>query len=440
MEDLSESTTQGLKYIWTDYVSHEARCVESVVAGLAAVRAAVEAVDPRHDVDAFVERRRGVVRGVERKFEFVPCGLWKDSGEMSTDEYSRIFLGNKLRKLRKRNDLVTHEIAAKTRAVDGVMVLFKAYSADRSQGDPDEVKETLIQMRREQVMLETTRTKWQTQIEKIVATIGEEPADNRPHGLKNTTFTIPTTCDYCQGTCWGVALTCRVLVDSLFFVALIVRDYVRDRADLERDFSRRLEALARKHSLRRHSRSEKRSSVGSVSSIAAAAGVVPSVTGAVAAGAGASVKDGIPGDASGGVDDGKTTTEKAWASILHETENAAKARSALSESLANDIAEKLKTLALRKDEARKKHILFSQRLLSERDKITSEKDKAKLKYDEACDAVEAAKNKHNRAPDDKTADKLKRIWHQEIVDLNNDKVVWGWGGDHGRGERGPCGK
>lgn len=96
----------------------------------------------------------------------------------------------------------------------------------------------------------------------------------------------------------------------------------------------------------------------------------------------------------------------------------------MAEALQNVLAEKLKLIAAKKDDARKKHVAFSSRLIAERDRVYGEKDKAKTKYDAACEAVEVAKNKHNRAPDEKTADKLKKRWNEEIVDCQNAKNLY----------------
>ena len=69
------------------------------------------------------------------------------------------------------------------------------------------------------------------------------------------------------------------------------------------------------------------------------------------------------------------------------------------------------------------HILFAQRLLSERDKSAQERDKAKTKYDASCDEVENSKQKQERAFDEKNQEKLKRSYYQDILDMNNNKVL-----------------
>ncbi len=35
--------------------------------------------------------------------------------------------------------------------------------------------------------------------------------------------------------------------------------------------------------------------------------------------------------------------------------------------------------------------------------------------------VDAAKQRHEKAPDEKSQDKLKKLWQQEILDMNNVK-------------------
>jgi hypothetical protein len=50
--------------------------------------------------------------------------------------------------------------------------------------------------------------------------------------------------------------------------------------------------------------------------------------------------------------------------------------------------------------------------------------KSKYEYDTACDAVEAAKGRFERAGDEKTKERLKRLWHQDILDMNNRKNVY----------------
>ncbi|KAJ3141924.1 hypothetical protein HK100_005320 [Physocladia obscura] len=66
-------------------------------------------------------------------------------------------------------------------------------------------------------------------------------------------------------------------------------------------------------------------------------------------------------------------------------------------------------------------MVFSQKLINERDFVYAEKDKAKKKYDEACESAENSKSRLERALDEKSRDKLRLAWHQEILEMNDKK-------------------
>ncbi|KAJ3114622.1 hypothetical protein HDU96_001878 [Phlyctochytrium bullatum] len=119
-----------------------------------------------------------------------------------------------------------------------------------------------------------------------------------------------------------------------------------------------------------------------------------------------------------------TTTERAWGAILLGTENRARAHLALANSFSQSISERLKTLATKREEGRKKHLLFGQKLVVERDKFYVEKDRTKKDYDEACDQVESLKAKHDRTSDSKSKEKLKKAWQEETNDLHNAKNLY----------------
>lgn len=59
--------------------------------------------------------------------------------------------------------------------------------------------------------------------------------------------------------------------------------------------------------------------------------------------------------------------------------------------------------------------------LLEYDKLKQRADKYKMMYEATCYAVDMAKGKFERA-DEKQKEKMKRSWHQEILDMNNCKV------------------
>ncbi|KAG0292801.1 hypothetical protein BGZ98_002458 [Dissophora globulifera] len=171
------------------------------------------------------------------------------------------------------------------------------------------------------------------------------------------------------------------------------RDFCKERATIERDYAHRIETLVRKHQHKK----EKKSAQGH--------GVPASP---------------LEPDFGSGMADGSTTS-RAWTCILNDTEALARDRQSFSEALITKVHDPLKVLAIKKDESRKKHIQFAQKLLAERDRSAQERDKAKSKYDTSCEEVESSKQKQERAYDDRNHEKLKRAYYQDILDMNNNK-------------------
>ncbi|KAF7721425.1 hypothetical protein EC973_004690 [Apophysomyces ossiformis] len=95
-----------------------------------------------------------------------------------------------------------------------------------------------------------------------------------------------------------------------------------------------------------------------------------------------------------------STSWAAWSSLVTHTESIARTRYQLADELSNSVAEALKSAAHRKEEARKKHVVFYQKLKSERDKTYLEKDKAKQTYDDRCAATENIKAKLSKGTGD----------------------------------------
>ncbi|KAJ3360064.1 hypothetical protein GGF32_008651 [Allomyces javanicus] len=115
-----------------------------------------------------------------------------------------------------------------------------------------------------------------------------------------------------------------------------------------------------------------------------------------------------------------SSTMSMWSAYLQTMETTAKDRSDLADQLVAQVSDQLKTVCTRTEDSRRKHISFAAKLISEQERSLQEKDKAKIKYLQACEDVEAAKLKYERA-DEKSQEKLKKIWHQQILEMNNAK-------------------
>lgn len=84
------------------------------------------------------------------------------------------------------------------------------------------------------------------------------------------------------------------------------------------------------------------------------------------------------------------------------------------------VVDSLRGTAVRKEESRKKHAAFYQKLKSERDRTYAEKDKAKQLYDDACAEIENIRAKISKSSGD--VEKLQRHMDACLLDRDNKKV------------------
>ncbi|CEL51769.1 Protein BZZ1 OS=Schizosaccharomyces pombe (strain 972 / ATCC 24843) GN=bzz1 PE=3 SV=1 [Rhizoctonia solani AG-1 IB] len=119
-----------------------------------------------------------------------------------------------------------------------------------------------------------------------------------------------------------------------------------------------------------------------------------------------------------------STLDKAFTTLINSYENTASDHDSFASALSADVGDALKLLERSKDESRKKQMAFFAKLVAERDRIYGERLKAKQKYDEECDGVEAVRQKQDRAADDKHADRAAKQMEQQKVEMQNRKNAY----------------
>ncbi|KAJ3107447.1 hypothetical protein HDU97_004043 [Phlyctochytrium planicorne] len=241
MQQLAESTISGLKGIWTNYAEEESRFLESCQKHATAVITSISQIDPVCDADPrgpqfwFTLRQQHQNRANDSNpdtlsvkitaemlhaaapplpltqqppdFVFVPSIMWRERAQMSKDERSRTSMINRLRVLRRNLAQLDKEVETRKRGIEGMKVLMEAYVRNPAQGDAFDVKENILEVSREITLLLNTRAKLQTTVECIVSNFGDEAPTDKFHSFKTAAFAIPTTCDQCRQTIWGVAKT-----------------------------------------------------------------------------------------------------------------------------------------------------------------------------------------------------------------------------------------
>ncbi len=115
----------------------------------------------------------------------------------------------------------------------------------------------------------------------------------------------------------------------------------------------------------------------------------------------------------------RSTLESAYASVLENADLAAREHGRLADALHLAVIDPLAHAGTKLDVVRKKHHHFGKELLAERDRAYAQRDKAKQKYFDACDALEQARQKKAAAAgkEPKQAEKADRGWELAEEDM-----------------------
>ena len=88
------------------------------------------------------------------------------------DDNARVFLSNKLMKLRRKQAQTAVDINSRLKDMEGLQNLKEAYHGNRSLGDPDDVNENILETSRSITVLQTMNALYEAEINCIVQTMG----------------------------------------------------------------------------------------------------------------------------------------------------------------------------------------------------------------------------------------------------------------------------
>ncbi|KAH8808069.1 hypothetical protein F5884DRAFT_821527 [Xylogone sp. PMI_703] len=169
-----------------------------------------------------------------------------------------------------------------------------------------------------------------------------------------------------------------------------IQQFYRERSAIEKEYSAKLNALAKKY----YEKKARKSSNLSV-------GDTPALT---------------PGSL-------ESASLTIWTTQLTSLESTAAEHDRFGNELETQLANPLKTLGTRFDELRKRHVEFAEKLEKERDNAYGDLRKMKAKYDTACQEVE---NKRKKAESsfDYSKTKAQNAYQQQMQDMNNVKNTY----------------
>ncbi|KAK4051567.1 Protein BZZ1 [Microbotryomycetes sp. JL201] len=120
-----------------------------------------------------------------------------------------------------------------------------------------------------------------------------------------------------------------------------------------------------------------------------------------------------------------SSLEVAFSKVLELCDVDAREHATLADHLDKLVVQPLQTAGAKLETVRKKHHAFAGKLLAERDNTYTEREKARSKYFEACEAVEAARQKKASASE-RSADKAERTYqaaHEEMERLKDQFLI-----------------
>ena len=169
-----------------------------------------------------------------------------------------------------------------------------------------------------------------------------------------------------------------------------IQEFYQERSAIEKEYSAKLTALAKKY----YDRKAKKSSSLSV-------GDNPALT-------------------PGSLESASLTT---WTTHLSTLEARANDHHKFGQDLISQVANPLDFIQKRLEELRKSHVEYQMKLVKERDSTYSDLKKLKAKYDSACQDVES-KRKKTESSFDSSKSKAQSAYNQQLMDMNNVKNTY----------------
>ncbi|KAH9933234.1 uncharacterized protein BXZ73DRAFT_89849 [Epithele typhae] len=115
-----------------------------------------------------------------------------------------------------------------------------------------------------------------------------------------------------------------------------------------------------------------------------------------------------------------STLDAAYSQVLSSMSDTAQDHVNLADALSGQVIEPLRLTRQRHDDNRKRQLQYYQKLLSDKERTYADR----VKYDEECTEVHAYRQKQERASDDRHAERAARQYEQQQIDMLNSKNAY----------------
>ncbi|GAN08627.1 actin polymerization protein Bzz1 [Mucor ambiguus] len=223
LEDLDASRITALKSILKNYIDMETQLITTVQKCHDDTLVSIEKLSPSIDAGVFTRSALGAVEATEKAanvtFTFIPWNGGANAAETIIDrddnlvasDSAVIFLNNKLIKDRRQLDVLADDLSKRSADMSQLESAVKAIE-NRASAEYDKSNEKLMDLIRDITLLSTQKVRVKSEVDLIIQNIGDDGLRAENHDFKSSSFTIPTTCDLCNSTIWGLSnkgLTCR---------------------------------------------------------------------------------------------------------------------------------------------------------------------------------------------------------------------------------------
>ncbi|BFZ58092.1 Protein BZZ1 [Savitreella phatthalungensis] len=203
LQDLNQVRVQKLDLIWRKATELERNCLARQSQHLQSSDDAVVRNLPQLDTNMFIQHNSP--NWVEpNDFGFEPCPIWHDVAELAADEPSRIYLQNNLTKARRELAECKAFVDNKRREIAGLERVKQQYVDNPTAGPVEDVLNSLLYAKTDLVAQDNRRNVLEFEVATVTQVLGNIDAGTTPHEFKSTTFAIPTTCDLCHHSIWGI--------------------------------------------------------------------------------------------------------------------------------------------------------------------------------------------------------------------------------------------
>ncbi|KAK9460261.1 uncharacterized protein V1516DRAFT_679362 [Lipomyces oligophaga] len=205
MQDLNEARVRKLNSIWTQATTLEISCLDRCKDHFQAAVDAIARNDPYLDSAMFMRHNTPPDWNPPQDFVYEPSPIWHDDEEMITDEPAKTYLRNKIAQSRRGILDLRSQVEQGRDNIENLLQVREQAIQDTTKANFDEVFTKLIQAQQEASLADTKRIALEVEVETIEVVVGDIVRGTKPHDFKPVSFKIPTTCQYCNDSIWGLS-------------------------------------------------------------------------------------------------------------------------------------------------------------------------------------------------------------------------------------------